>query len=66
MKIEDVLVSTLKQIVNDKYGITPEDKMVMIEIPKDNSNGDYSTNLAMRLTKLLRRRPQELAAEIKE
>ena len=66
MKVEEVLITALKQIVTDKYGITPEDKMVMIEIPKDNSKGDYSTNLAMRLTKLLRRRPQEIAAEIKE
>ena len=38
----------------------------MVEIPKDNSNGDYSTNIAMRLTKILRRRPQEIAQEIKE
>ncbi|MBQ1341055.1 MAG: arginine--tRNA ligase, partial [Erysipelotrichaceae bacterium] len=66
MKVEEILITALKQIVTDKYGIIPEDKMVMIEIPKDNSNGDYSTNLAMRLTKLLRRRPQEIAAEIKE
>ena len=66
MKIEDVLVTTLKQIISERYGITPEDKMVMIEIPKGNANGDYSTNLAMRLTKLLRRRPQEIAAEIKD
>ena len=66
MKIEDVLVKTLKDIISEKYDITPDDKMVMIEIPKDSANGDYSTNLAMRLTKLLRRRPQEIAAEITE
>ncbi|MBQ1878715.1 MAG: arginine--tRNA ligase, partial [Erysipelotrichaceae bacterium] len=66
MKIEDVLVTTLKQIIADRYDISAADKMVMIEIPKDNTNGDYSTNLAMRLTKLLKRRPQEIAAEIRE
>ncbi|MBE6116561.1 MAG: arginine--tRNA ligase [Erysipelotrichaceae bacterium] len=66
MKVEEKLITTLKRIVTDKYGIEPDDRMVMIEIPKDNANGDYSTNLAMRLTKLLRRRPQEIAAEIKE
>ena len=66
MKIEDVLVTTLKQIIADRYDISAADKMVMIEIPKDNTNGDYSTNLAMRLTKLLKRRPQEIAAEIRD
>ena len=39
--------------------------MIMVEIPKDNHNGDYSTNIAMRLTKVLKRRPQEIAEEIK-
>lgn len=66
MKIEDVLINALKNTVTECYGIEPEEKMVMIEIPKDSTNGDYSTNIAMRLTKLLRRRPQEIAAEIRE
>ena len=66
MKIEDILISSIKHTVESLFGIVPEDKMVMIEIPKDNSNGDYSTNIAMRLTKLLKRRPQEIAALITE
>ena len=40
--------------------------MVIIEIPKDNVNGDYSTNIAMRLTRVLKRRPQEIAEELRE
>ena len=66
MNIEEKLVQTITGIVVEKYDITPEDGMIMVEIPKDNSNGDYSTNIAMRLTKILRRRPQEIAQEIKE
>ena len=66
MNIEEKITDVLKQIVKDTYGLEPEEGLVMIEIPKENSNGDYSTNLAMRLTKILRRRPQEIAAEIKE
>ena len=66
MNIEEKIVDVLKQIVKDTYGLEPEEGLVMIEIPKENSNGDYSTNLAMRLTKILRRRPQEIAAQIKE
>lgn len=31
---------------------------------KDNNNGDYSTNIAMRLAKILRKKPQEIAQTI--
>ena len=66
MNIEEKLLQTITETVKEKYSIEPEEGMVMVEIPKDNSNGDYSTNIAMRLTKILRRRPQEIALEIKE
>ena len=66
MKNEDKLLSAIKQVVTEKYGIAPDDGMIMIEIPKDNTKGDYSTNIAMRLTKVLKRRPQEIAQEIRE
>ncbi len=63
-KIENVLIDTIKEVIKEKFDYVPENGMVMIEIPKDNANGDYSTNIAMRLTKVLRRRPQEIAAEL--
>ena len=66
MSIEEKIVNVITQILIDKYGITADEGMVMIEIPKDNGNGDYSTNIAMRLTKVLKRRPQEIAEEVKE
>ena len=64
-QIEDVLVETIKQAIKDKYGIE-DDGLVMIEMPKDSSNGDYSTNIAMRLAKLVRNKPQVIAGEIVE
>ncbi len=66
MNIEEKLVSSISEIVKEKYEIDPDEGMIMVEIPKDNSNGDYSTNIAMRLTKILKRRPQEIAQEMKE
>ena len=66
MNIEEKIVNVITQILTDKYGITADEGMVMIEIPKDNGNGDYSTNIAMRLTKVLKRRPQEIAEEVRE
>ncbi len=65
-KIEEGLLKGIEEIVVSKYGIAPEEGMIMVEIPKDSRNGDYSTNIAMRLTKILRRRPQEIASEFRE
>ena len=65
-KIEQNLVDTIKAVVKEKFDVDTDEGMVMIEIPKDNANGDYSTNIAMRLTKLLRRNPREIATAIKE
>lgn len=37
-----------------------------IEIPKEKSHGDYSTNTAMRLTKQLKKNPKEIAQQLME
>ena len=65
MKLEEKLVQAIKESLKELYGIEAEDKMVMIEIPKDNTNGDYSTNVAMRFCKQIGKRPQEVANDIK-
>ena len=62
--IDEKLIQVIKEAVTEKFGLQPEDGMVIIEIPKDNVNGDYSTNIAMRLTRVLKRRPQEIAEEL--
>ena len=37
---------------------------IIIEIPKDKNNGDYSSNIAMQLTKILKTNPREIANKI--
>ena len=65
MSVDQKIIACINKIVKEKYAIEPENGMIMIEIPKDHSNGDYSTNVAMRISKALSRRPQEIAEEIK-
>jgi len=65
MNIETKLVELIIKTVKEKYNIIPEEKMVMIEIPRDSSNGDFSTNIAMRLCKMLSKKPFEIANELK-
>ena len=66
MTIEEKLVGIISKLLKDKYDIEAPDKMVMVEIPKDTSNGDYSSNVAMRISKLLNKNPRDIAQELKE
>ena len=64
-KIELSLKEVLKQaIVNLKYVEDYNLEQIVIEIPKDKTHGDYSSNLAMQMTKLLRKNPREIATNI--
>ncbi len=64
--VENRLVDSLKEVLKERYDLVPEEGFVMVEVPKDSSKGNYATNLAMRLTKLLRRNPREIGQEIKD
>ena len=66
MGIEDKIIETIAKIIKDKFDFEANDGLIMMEIPKDNKNGDYSTNIAMRLTKQLKTKPQDIASVLKE
>lgn len=66
-KIEALLKNTICQAVNDS-GIYNElaSGDIIIDIPKDNKNGDYATNVAMQLTRVLKQNPRGIAQTIIE
>ena len=64
MNIEEKLIKLISDTVTSKFSVELEPGMVMVEIPKDKANGDYSTNIAMRLTKKLGKKPQDIANEL--
>lgn len=37
---------------------------VVLEVPKDKSHGDYSTNMAMQLARIAKKAPRNIAEEI--
>lgn len=64
-KIEISLKKALRQAIIDLNYVEDMDiNQIVIEIPKDKEHGDYSTNLAMQLTRVLRRNPREIANAI--
>ena len=64
MSIKTKLTSMLKKSL-DKLNIELENDIV-IEKPAKKENGDYSTNIALTLTKKLHQSPMEIATSIKE
>ena len=61
-KIDDQLKLMFKNAIKKAFDI--DDVEVEIMIPKEKQFGDYSSNVAMKLTKVLHDRPQSIAAKI--
>ena len=64
-QVKQTLVEEIqKSIQKAQLAEANEIPEIKIEIPKDNKNGDYSTNIAMVLTKIAKRNPREIAQAI--
>lgn len=59
----DNLRKGLKEAIA-KLGIEVELNDIVLEVPKDQSNGDYATNIAMRLARVARKAPVMIANDI--
>src|SRR5699024_6053476 len=64
-QVKQTLVEEIQKSIQKaqlaEVNVIPE---IKIEIPKDNKNSDYSTNIAMVLTKTAKRNPREIAQVI--
>lgn len=63
-QIEHALKENLKQAVLKAFEIETALEDIVIEVPKFKEQGDYSSNLAMRLTKVLKSNPRLIAQGI--
>lgn len=66
MDLETNLKSSIETAVKNAFDLDDVKDLIMIEIPRDNSFGDYSTNIAMRLAKTLHQNPKVIAEKVKE
>ena len=58
-KIQGIIKTSL-----EKNNIEFDVEKIIVETPKDTKNGDYSTNIALVLTKILNENPMTIAAKI--
>ena len=63
--LQEIIINSVKNTFNEIDENTLS-TLVMVEIPKDKVHGDYSTNIAMRLTKILHKDPMSIASPIVE
>ena len=54
----------LQSIIKNSLPVSMEESKIIIDIPKDKKNGDYSTNVAFLLTKELKKSPMDIAVSI--
>ena len=57
------LTRHIKEVLN-QIGVDTTNFDVDLEVPKDKNHGDFSTNVAMKLAKVLRKSPMMIAEEI--
>lgn len=62
MDVTNIIKNELDRIVKS-FNIDGTINYVL-EIPKDTNNGDYATNVAMQLTRFLKRNPRDIATQI--
>jgi arginyl-tRNA synthetase len=62
-KLKQILLDAIKKI---GYQVDLATLVFAIDIPKDNKNGDYATNVALQLSKLIKGNPKTIAQEIKD
>src|SRR5699024_9195637 len=64
-QVKQKLVEEIKKSIQQaQHADVNEIPEIKIEIPKDNKNGDYNTNIAMVLTKIAKRNTREIAQAI--
>ena len=59
--IESLLINEIEKIIQKTFEFELEPGVVMLEIPNKKGQGDYSSNIAMRLTKQLKKNPRDIA-----
>ena len=60
-EIKDVIYNALNDLE-----ISYEKENITIEVPKKRENGDFSSNIAMQLSRILKRDPKSIAQDIKK
>lgn len=65
-QIEEKLQVELSKSVKKAFDVDLDSSTIKIEIPREKGHGDYASNVAMQITKLVKKNPREVASAIVE
>lgn len=65
MNLKEKLKEMIKSVLNE-LSIKFDPENIVVEVPKKREQGDFSTNIAMQLTKILKENPRNIAEKIVE
>jgi arginyl-tRNA synthetase len=65
-EIKKIIEKAITKLQAEKVFVNFDLPEILVETPKDNTHGDYSTNIAMVLSKILQKNPNEIANLIRE
>ena len=63
--VSNKIVTIIKSALKNVYNLENVDSLVMVEIPKLKDHGDFSSNIALRLAKVLKNSPINIANSLK-
>ncbi len=63
--VSNKIVTIIKSALKNVYNLESIDSLVMVEIPKLKDHGDFSSNIALRLAKVLKNSPINIANSLK-
>ena len=63
--VSNKIVIIIKSALKNVYNLENIDSLVMVEIPKLKDHGDFSSNIALRLAKVLKNNPINIANSLK-
>ena len=63
--VSNKIVTIIKSALKNVYNLENIDSLVMVEIPKLKDHGDFSSNIALRLAKVLKNSPINVANSLK-
>ena len=63
--VSNKIVTIIKNALKNVYNLENIDSLVMVEIPKLKDHGDFSSNIALRLAKVLKNSPINIANSLK-
>ncbi len=61
---ESKIYQAVREAVRSVWEVEPEEGLYVVETPQNPDFGDYSTNVAMKLARALRRSPMDIAAPL--